>query len=245
MSTKRTPWFSFRGGAYTGNHPAFFDVNDFAWTQQTEAAFAEVLRASQSFLAAFEEKSDPYFNAALASKKGGWRQGTFYFWGKRNTDLCNRAPELDAFMRSIPGMLSAGLSMLEPHVDIHPHYGDTDAVMRCHIGIKIPAGLPECGITVKDETRAWEKGKWLLFCDAHLHAAWNHTNERRIVLIADVLLPEFADQKRDICSDVRSMLSLQKAEQRLPFIKKLPGKLRGIIRRGFRFIHYLRYRDEY
>lgn len=236
-ATPPVPWFSFRGKAYAGSRPGFFEPRDFAWTTETEKRFAAVLAADATYLAQFSKTADPYFNQSLVSKKGGWQQSAFYFWGKKNEAACNAAPALDTFVRSIPGMLSAGLSLLNPDTKILPHYGDTDAVIRCHIGIDIPAGLPECGIKVNGESRAWEKGKWLLFCDAHRHEAWNLTDKMRLVLIVDVLLPEFVSQKNSICADVRSMLSVQKADERFPLFRKFPGALRGIVRRYFRRKH--------
>lgn len=237
-------WFSFRGKKYIGPQPAYYEPGNYPWTAETEKVFEQAISASHGFLAQFGKTADPYFNKSLMSKKNGWKQGALYFWGKQNNALCESVPEIDRFVRSIPGMLSAGLSLLQPQTSIHAHYGDTDAVMRCHIGIEIPAGLPTCGMKVKDETRGWQRGKWLLFCDAHLHEAWNHSDSERLVLIVDVMLPEFLPQRRAICADVRSMLSLQRLEQVVPVVKKLPGRIRGIIRRFFRIIHYFRLRNE-
>lgn len=239
------PWYAFRGKAYTGSEPAFYAPEKFPWAKETEIVFPEIIGKSAAFLETFEKKADPYFYKSLVSKPGGWQQGAFYFWGRINDTLCREAPELNDFIRSIPGMLSAGLSLLNPQTSILPHYGDTDAVIRCHIGIHIPSGLPGCGIRVNDEARGWEEGKWLMFCDAHRHEAWNHTDLKRLVLIVDVLRPEFASQKRAICSDVLSMMSLQQAEQRFSLLKKFPGKIRGIIRRMYRRKIYRDFKDAY
>ncbi|HEU4719239.1 MAG TPA: aspartyl/asparaginyl beta-hydroxylase domain-containing protein [Bacteroidia bacterium] len=245
MSRSTHPWYSFRGGSYPGNAPSFYDGSAFAWVAETESRFPGLMEAAKGFIGSFEERSAPYFNANLVSKKGSWRQGTFYFWGLKNEELCRAVPAIDDFIWSVPGMLSGGLSLLKAETDILPHFGDTDAVMRCHLGLVIPAPLPECGLEVNGEQRSWEKGKWLLFCDAHYHRAWNHTKQTRIVLIVDVLRPGYESRKREICSNVRSMLSLQRLEQAFPLFRKFPGKIRGLVRRFFFRIHYFRFKNEY
>jgi aspartyl/asparaginyl beta-hydroxylase (cupin superfamily) len=59
--------------------------------------------------------------------------------------------------------------------------------VRCHLGIKVPAG--DCAIRVADETRRWDEGRCLVFDDYFEHEAWNRTAADRIVLIVDLWHP--------------------------------------------------------
>lgn len=238
-------WYSFSGEAFNGQEPAYYDAKDFAWIASATEIALKAKSESAEFLSRFADISHPYFVKELVSKKDGWKQGTFYFWGKRNAALCKAAPKYDELFMAIPGMLSAGISLLEGNTTVLPHYGDTNAVIRCHFGISVPAGLPECGIKVSGESRAWSENEWILFCDAHKHEAWNKTNSRRIVLIVDVLSPAYLHKRKEICCNVSSMHSLQQCEAKFPFVRKLPGTFRGIIRRSFLILHYLRYKNEY
>jgi aspartyl/asparaginyl beta-hydroxylase (cupin superfamily) len=93
-------------------------------------------------------------------------------------------------IESSPNVTTDALSIRDPETTIKPHIGDTNAIARCHLGLMVPASLPECGIRVAGQERVWEQGRVLIFCDAHPHTAWNHTTERRVILFVDEVRPE-------------------------------------------------------
>ncbi|HET6991277.1 MAG TPA: aspartyl/asparaginyl beta-hydroxylase domain-containing protein, partial [Bacteroidia bacterium] len=80
-----------------------------------------------------------------------------------------------------------------------------------------------------------QEGKWLVFCDAYVHNAWNKSDKVRYVLIVDTVLPRFIDQKEKISANVRSLLKLQKVIGRKPWIGKLPGPFLGALRHFYKF----------
>ncbi len=230
------PWYSYKGGEFTGDLPAFFPTDEWKWILESEAKFSVIKSEIEKLLSSKNNILEPYFNASLVSEKGKWEVVNFYFWGKEEKNNCDACPELNRFLKTIPGMLSAGISRLAPQTSIHPHFGDTNMIARCHLGLSIPTGLPSCGIKVKDETRAWENGKWLVFCDAHQHSAWNQTDQFRYILIVDVVLPRFVNEKKNIAANVQSLLALQKKLDKNPWMKKLPGPFLGVMRQWFKYI---------
>ena len=232
---KIIPWYSYQGGKYTGTMPAFSDPSKWRWIHESEKIFPAIRIEIENLLSKKNNVLEPYFNSSLVSANGKWEVVNFYFWGKEIKENCEACPGLNLFLKSIPGMLTAGVSRLAPHTEIHPHYGDTNMILRCHLGLSIPEGLPNCGIKVKDETREWQNGKWLVFCDAHEHAAWNKTDKFRYILIVDVALPEFAEKKNNIARNVRSLLSLQKKLDKNPRMKKLPGVVLAVMRRWYKY----------
>ena len=124
-------------------------------------------------------------------------------------EAINSCPVTINILNNIPGLISASVSILEPGARINPHYGDTDAIIRCHLGLKIPAGLPSCGFRVGYEDRSWEQGKLLMFNDAAYHKAWNETDQTRIVLLFDIIRIQHEKQKKWICSKVRGSILYQ------------------------------------
>lgn len=232
---KERPWYSYQGGIYRGAMPAFYPAEDFEWTKRGKELFPVISEEIGKLISENEKILQPYFHEGLITKKGSWKGLSFFLWNKKFKENCARCPKTIEFISSIPGMSSASLSILDPQADILPHYGDTNTVIRAHFGLKIPDGLPACGIEVNGEARAWQEGEWIVFCDAHLHRAWNQTNERRYVLIIDVLHPEYEPQREDVCNNVRSLHALQRLEKRFPFVLRLPGKIRGIIRRTLKY----------
>ncbi len=152
-----------------------------------------------------------------------WKTMGLYFWKFTMHANCRKCPETVRLLKSIPGLTSFSLSVLEAGANINPHQGDTDAIYRCHVGLSIPAGLPDCGFQVGSEIRAWEEGKALPFCDAHTHTAWNHTKVRRLILIADVMRPEYINQQNRICASVLASSVLQMLYERFPFFSHRTG----------------------
>ncbi|MDQ3047169.1 MAG: aspartyl/asparaginyl beta-hydroxylase domain-containing protein [Bacteroidota bacterium] len=222
-------WYSYKGGEYE-EKPYFHTSETVIWAKKLEENFSAIKEELENLMRTKGASLDPYFNHNLVDLKKSWKVGEFYFWGKRNDELCSLVPTLDRILTSIPGFMTAGISVLEPQTDIKGHYGDTNTTLRGHLGLKIPAPYPTCGIQAGKEERGWEEGKVLLFCDANYHRAWNHSDSVRYVLIVDVIKEEFKDQKKDICANVLSLIALQKLEYKYLFVVKLPGPLRGIIR---------------
>jgi ornithine lipid ester-linked acyl 2-hydroxylase len=231
----KTPWFSFNG-KYQRNTPLYYNNNDFEWAQTIEDNFSKIKPEIEAFLKSQGQSFDPYFNTDLVGNNHSWKIGGFYFWGKKIEDNCKYIPKLEKILTAIPGFVSAGISVMEPHTDIKIHHGDTDASVRAHLGLSIPEKLPICGMEVGNIQKSWENGKIFIFCDAQLHRAWNHSNKTRYILIIDIIKPEFLSIQKSVCANALSLIFLQQLEYKYPFIKKTPGFLRGLIRIVLKYI---------
>lgn len=238
----RREWYMVNGGRYPGEDPFFYDPEKFPWVKTLEDNWQEIRREIEAMLA--DQKTagrlKPYFNRMMVFPPKHWKTLGFYFWGFRMHDNCRACPTVTRVLDSIPGMTAGSLSVLEAGSNINPHQGDTNAIIRSHLGLRVPAGLPECGFQVGPEIQPWHEGKMLLFCDAHTHTAWNHSKERRLILIVDVMLPEFAHRANAICSHVLASALLQRLYQRVQWLNKLPGKtqfaLHFVVRNAIRAI---------
>jgi hypothetical protein len=235
MANKKEPiWYSFYGTHYNGSLPAFYPDPVVPAFDELAEHSSTVLNELQFFLQKENTVLPAYFNKAMIQGEGNWEVLHFMRWGESNTNITTSFPYTSALLSSIPGLTSAAITRLAPQTSILPHEGDTNAVIRCHLGLQIPQPLPECGMEVNGVQTSWECNKWFFFCDAHQHRAWNNTNEARIVLIADIIHPDYADQKAEVCNNVRSALELQGMEMKFPIVKRLPGFVRGFLR------HYLK-----
>lgn len=228
------PWYSYQGEEFQGPIPAFLDV-DWEWLRESEKHFSAIKKEIENLLSKKNNTLEPYFNSSLVGGSGKWEVLNFYFWGKEEKENCEACPELNRILKNIPGLLTATISRLAPNTEIKSHIGDTNMVARCHLGLVIPTTLPQCGIQVNGEQRGWQEGKWLIFCDAYFHNAWNKSDKVRYVLIVDTVLPRFIDQKEKISANVRSLLKLQKTIGRKPWIGKLPGPVLGALRHFYKF----------
>ena len=232
MSThnlKRQPTYMFHGGHFSGDEPFFYDRASFPWVKLLEDNWLTIREEIQSLLERNEGRLKPYFNKTMMFPPAQWKTMGFYFWSYRIHRNCRDCPQTARIVESIPNMTAASLSVLEPGSNINPHQGDTNAIVRTHLALKIPALLPECGLQVGREIREWREGETLLFCDAHSHTAWNRSPQRRLVLIVDVMRPEFADRTNAICSHVLGSLLVQALYQRSRLLNRLSGRVKYVV----------------
>jgi len=206
---------------YKGNAPKYFEPSEFEWSENIESNWEGVKKELDAFLASGHELW-PYFDQSIVTKKNNWKTIPFGAWGVKFYGNRKKAPFTSALLDKVPGVVSASFNMLDAETRIVPHFGDTNAVMRCHLGIVIPGSLPEVGFEVEGEQKSWEEGKLLFFCDAHNHTAWNDSKSFRYILLFDVIRPEYLKKKRWICSKVLASLFLQSSAQKLTFLRKLP-----------------------
>ena len=136
-----------------------------------------------------------------------WKTFAFYVFGKRIDENCRACPRTAEILGGLPGLQNAWFSILAPGYHIPPHRGPTKAVVRCHLGLRIPAEPERCWIRVGAETRHWETGKCLCFDDTFEHEVHNATPEARVVLFVDLDRP--LDRVASPCRD--ALLSLLRA----------------------------------
>jgi aspartyl/asparaginyl beta-hydroxylase (cupin superfamily) len=131
-------------------------------------------------------------------------------------------PFTSSVVDQIPNCTFVVISVLSPHTVIKPHYGDTNGIVRGHLGLIIPAELPACGIRVGDEEQGWTEGGLVMFTEAYLHGAWNKTDKKRYILVVDIV-PDFMEKtKLQVCTTHLGAQSFNYLEKRFPIFKKLP-----------------------
>ena len=218
MSKKGKIWFTFLGGD-PPECPNFIDPYAFAWADKIEQNSPIIKEEILDFLEHHSEFLKPYFNKELMSGKAKWKALSFIFWGNKLRRNCGLCPKTVKIMSHVPGLVNLSISLLEPNTEIPRHRGVTNAVIRAHLGIYVTAGLPDCGICVGDEERGWAENKLLFFNDCNYHHVWNKTNEKRIVLIFDFVLPEFMEKKRSLNFIFGAHLIAEVVMKRLPLLR--------------------------
>ena len=81
-------------------------------------------------------------------------------------------------------------SLLEPHREIPPHQDHHNVHLTCHLGLRVPGNG---GIRVGGIERPWKEGQCLIFDSSYSHAAYNHADANRLVLLVDFLHPDIND----------------------------------------------------
>lgn len=213
-------WFADTGTQFHGDEPYYFDNSKLPWTQLVEANWHTIKEELQTFISKQGDQLQPYHNSQMVNRPNRWRTLGLMFWGLREAEHCAHFPQTWQLLQQVPGLLAVSFNLLEEQTTIKPHYGNTNAIFRCHLGLQIPASAPHCGFRVGNEVRSWEEGKLLVFCDAHEHTAWNNARADRYVLVMDVIRPEFTKHKLYVASRVLASIYLDTFYQKLAPLKK-------------------------
>jgi ornithine lipid ester-linked acyl 2-hydroxylase len=128
-----------------------------------------------------------------------------------------------------PDITLAGITTLAPGGKLMSHCGETNAIIRCHLGLKVPGKLPELGLSVKGKSVCWEEGKVFAFNDAYQHEAWNNTSEYRYVLVFDIMRPEFSKYKIVICAYCLGIAIMRIMFEKMGIYEKSPLWLRSLV----------------
>lgn len=240
------PYFWMTGaGFYGGKYPPWWDLTDSAparlLEENYEAIKAEVLDFYEHRGGEIGKQWLPY-----GYSTEGWRTADLYSYSMRTKKHCEQFPFLDSVVRQIPGMMLCQVAVLKPGTYVRPHIGETNAVIRCHLGIKIPGTAPDLGIRVGAETRCWEEGKVFALNIAYRHRAWNLTDEPRIVVVVDYINPDFADRQREIEAMAQAQLAMKGFANTVKVFKRAPvwvtDPTRWVLARGFRVLLWLQRR---
>ena len=168
------------------------DNATFDWVPRLEAAWPGI-RAE--FDAVWTHPDDiPAFHQispdqARISRGDNWKTYALVIFGQEVPENCAACPQTAAVLRGLPGLQNAWFSILAPGYHIPPHRGPTRALVRCHLGLRVPAAREQCWLRVDDHICRWREGDCLLFDDTYEHEVRNDTDEYRAVLFLDVDRP--------------------------------------------------------
>ena len=240
-------WFSLYDFSfnYKGEEPDFVE-DEFDWAIDFQKNWILIRDELNSYLNLNEPEA--YFNSSMVNTKNTWKTISLKWWDIEFRKRQAYFPITSSILKKYPELLSLSFNQLEPQGRILPHCGDTNAIYRCHLGLEVPDQLPATGFRVREETRSWEEGKWLVFMDAYNHEAFNQSDRKRVIMVVDVLRPEFKQNRKKVISVVLTSLFLQKRAQQLAFLYKLPHgmirivafPLRPMAYFGMKIVNFLR-----
>jgi len=237
---KNNIWYASSMRPYAGNEPWFYETKDYPLLVEIENNWAELKSEITEFI---KEKDNKFLSNKPIYENidinNGWSVIVFLFWGlKVSGDFRKKCPKTMQYLGKVPGFVSLSISQLAPKSVLAEHVGDTNAMLRCHLGIEIPSKLPGCGLRVHGEERSWEEGKWVIFNDAYKHGAWNNTDKRRIILIMDFIKPEFIHKKNIACAFILTR-HISYAYHKIKLIARMPVFIKTIFFAFFLGIIYV------
>jgi beta-hydroxylase len=118
-----------------------------------------------------------------------WKTFVFTGFGERSEQARRVCPETTRLLEGVPRLQTAFFSILAPGKHVPLHKGVTRGMVRCHLGLKIPAQAERCSMTVGGRRCTWKEGETLFFDDTYPHEVTNDTPEERVVLLFDFERP--------------------------------------------------------
>jgi beta-hydroxylase len=178
------------------NKPIIDEKNmdkEFENNKQFEDKYNEIKREFDSYvekkdIRCFRETNQLLNNIDTFDKKNDYCWRTLYLkmGGVIDEKMKKEFPETVKLLER-DQIYNAFFSILDPKIDIKPHYGYYKGYLRYHLGLIIPEENGEspyliCG----DEVYYWKEGKGVIFDDMFLHYVKNPTNKTRVVLYLDI-----------------------------------------------------------
>jgi hypothetical protein len=167
----------------------------FPWVAELEAAFP-LIREEFARLVDGGAGFSPVYREQTSA--GEWAASFLWSFGQRVEDVCRRCPETARLLSAIPGVAEFGTTLysaLAPHTHIAPHYGLTNAKLRCQLPLRVPG---RCRLKVGEHEVEQREGRCIVFDDSFLHSAWNDSDEPRFVLVFDFYHPDLAAEEIDV-----------------------------------------------
>ncbi len=234
------PIFTVKETQYEGSHPCFYNPKEFEWVKMVEDQWQVIRDEIFNFLDSGKSiQGRSTYTPPDLSDQTAWKNVYFMNFKWMQYRNCRKFPKTWDILNKIPNVTFAAIGILEPHSSILPHYGGTNVNIRCHMGIKIPAGYPVCGIKVGNEAKCWEEGKVLMFSDCQLHTTWNNSDERRIIVGFDILKKEYDHKRTWMCAQYLGAQTLRFLDSYLSFIEKSPLSVLEAVHRFFSALWFL------
>ncbi len=141
---------------------------------------------------------DSYSPAAVSGND--WSTINLMSYGVLFHNNRKKFPLLAKLTDQIANITTVTISVLSPHTEIKPHFGDTNGVIRAHLGLVVPDPYPTIAMKVGDEVRGWENGELLMFTIVQRHSVWSRSDKRRYLLIVDFVPKVIGDRQNEICT---------------------------------------------
>lgn len=182
---------SVSGNVTANGQQAFFD-RDFGFRSRLESNF-EVIRREWDSLPV--DRRVRWIEDGAVD--GDWFIVGLFAAGRRISKNCDLLKSTAAILDAIPGIYTAGFSVVGKRSRLPQHCGEDRTLLRCHLGIKIPT---DSALSADGIVRFWQEGKTLVFDDTLPHFAWNDSESEKVILLIDFRNPDRA-VTLDSCSE--------------------------------------------
>lgn len=185
---------------FGGSLNAVWDPATFTWIEPVESARAEISAEYRRYrargatlpqvaeIAGLEPGSPEAYDSA-PTDGGPWRVLILVANGEWVEETAASFPATRRALAACPQMTTVGFSVLEGHGHIGDHADPNRGALRYQLPLIVPGSLGDCRIRVVDQVIEWQEGHSVLFDVAVLHEVWNDTDDDRVLLMVETIMP--------------------------------------------------------
>lgn len=175
-----------------------YDINNFKLLDQkfynSEILYPElkiIVENNNIILNELEENTNKWikWNLIIGNKQDNWDTIPIYGFNKWSK-LSKFFPKSCEIFKKIPNFKAIFFSKLKKNTTLKIHHGPlvSNDLLRNQIGLYVPEN---CGMWVSGETKMMQDNKIITFDDTKFHTAFNNSNDDRIIIIIDMVRPNF------------------------------------------------------
>lgn len=161
---------------------------DVAWCRDLRATHPAIKAEWDAFVA--DDGRLPLIEDLFGSSQGNvgswWRLGPLISRRRPLPPLAALFPTTVAALSAVPDLLSAVWSVFGPGAELPPHAGINAGSLNFLFGVHCPDGT---GHEIQGRSVDLEEGGMVVFDDNLEHAAWNRSEEPRVLIIGDLVRP--------------------------------------------------------
>ena len=118
----------------------------------------------------------------------GWTRFYLKWYEDYLPSAVAQCPKTIEVLKKTPSIKAAMFASLPPGGELKQHRDPYAGSLRYHLGLVTP-NSDDCYILVDGNRHSWRDGEDILFDETYIHEAYNHTDQQRIILFADVHRP--------------------------------------------------------
>ena len=142
--------------------------------------------------ALMEKRAIPRYGAfdpvRAAQVSEDWKLYYVQMFGVENELAARECPMLSHFARSHPEVVNVFVSILDPGVGLPSHRDPYAGILRCHLGVSVPAVDPP-RIRLDRDWYEWKEGEGVVLDVDFEHEVVNDSPEPRVIVIVDFRRP--------------------------------------------------------
>ncbi len=174
------------------NRDEFYDTKNLPWARYLRVRWIDIRDELKSYVTnkggfnkipRYRDIDDE--QKSVDNDIQSWRVLMLKLYGK-DTINSKKFPKTMKYLKNCKvNVITAFFSILEPGKVIPPHVGPYGGILKYHLALKTPTN-EEAFLDVNGKKKKWIEGEDMLFDDTFVHAAYNLSNETRVVLLLEV-----------------------------------------------------------